>query len=63
MGHRSISARGSVLLSGLALLRCGLLLLLLLQEKIMLPVKLLPLRIHDVENRAPGGRMGSCGVL
>ena len=42
MGHRSIGARGSVLLSGLALL-------LLLLEKIMLPVKLLPLRVHVVE--------------
>ena len=46
MGHRSIGARGSVLVSGLVLLRCGLLLLLLLLEKIMLPVKLLPLRVH-----------------
>ena len=46
LGHRSVGARGSVLVSGLALLRCGLLLLLLLLEKIMLPVKLLSLRVH-----------------
>ena len=39
-------ARGSVLVSGLVRLCCGLLLLLLLLEKIMLPVKLLSLRVH-----------------
>ena len=44
---RSVGSRGSVLLSGLALLCCGLLLLL---EKIMLPVKLLSLRVHVLES-------------
>ena len=36
-------------MSGLALLCCWLLLLLLLLEEIMLPVELLPLRIHEVK--------------
>ena len=49
MGHRSVGACGSVLVSGLARLCCWLLLLLLLLEEVMLPVELLPLRIHDVE--------------
>ena len=45
MSHRSIRAGGSILVSSLGLL----LLLLLLLEKVMLPVELLPLCIHDVE--------------
>ena len=39
VGHRSIGARGCVLVGGLALLRGGALLLLLLLEKIMLPAQ------------------------
>ena len=54
-GHRPIGARGGVLVSGLALLRGGLLLLL---EKIMLPVKLLPLRIHVVEGSGSKRKTG-----
>ena len=43
MGHGAISARGAVLLCRLV---GGLLLLLLLLKEVMLPVELLPLRIH-----------------
>ena len=46
VGHRAVCACRSVLVAGLALV-CRLLLLLL--QQIMLPVKLLPLRVHDVE--------------
>ena len=47
MGHGAVCACGGVLVAGLALM-CRLLLLLLLLQQVVLPVKLLPLRVHDV---------------
>ena len=48
MGHRAGCAGRGVLVAGLALV-CRLLLLLLLLQQVVLPVKLLPLRVHDVD--------------
>ena len=48
MGHGAVCACGGVLVAGLALM-CRLLLLLLLLQQVVLPVKLLPLRVHDVD--------------